>query len=132
MRRLGDKKNIGKNVKEEDTQAKETREETWEESGLELLTEEKKQTKRPNLYCVVMLNDDYTPMDFVVWIIQQVFHKPMEEATHLMLDIHNKGSSRMGVFTYDVAQSKVEQVHSLAVKNEYPLQCILEAEESDE
>lgn len=107
-------------------------ERSWEESELDLLTEERTQTKRPNLYSVVMLNDNYTPMDFVVWIIQQVFHKALEEATHLMLDIHNKGSSRLGVFTYDVAQSKVEEVHNLAEKNEHPLQCILEIEESDE
>ena len=119
------------NRKQEDTQEN-MGEEAWEEGGLELLTEERVQTKKPNLYCVVMLNDDYTPMDFVVWIIQQVFHKAMEEAAKLMLDVHNKGSSRIGVFTYDVAQSKVEQVHSLAEKHEYPLQCILETEESDE
>ena len=72
------------------------------------------------------------PMDFVVWIIQQIFHKPMAEATHLMMDVHNLGRGRLGVFSYDVAQSKAEQVHSLAEKNEYPLQCILEIEESSE
>ena len=102
----------------------------WEQDS-ELLTEERTQAKKPNFYCVLMLNDDYTPMDFVVWVIQEVFHKSVEEATQLMLNIHHKGSSRMGLFTYDIARTKIEQVHYFAEKNEYPLQCALELDKNN-
>ncbi len=105
-----------------------------EEEG-ELLTKEKQQTKqkpkRPNMYRVMMLNDDYTPMEFVVWVIIKIFHKSQQESTRLMLDVHNKGRGLMGVYTHDTARTKMEQVHLLAAQNEHPLQCVLEVEEGD-
>ncbi|MFO1519554.1 MAG: ATP-dependent Clp protease adapter ClpS [bacterium] len=100
-----------------------------EDSGIQTITEEKQEVKKPNLYRVILLNDDYTPMDFVVWVLQSVFHKPQEEATRLMLDVHQKGQGLCGVFTYDVAQTKVYQVKSLAQKYGHPLECIMEVEE---
>ncbi len=103
-----------------------------EKNGTNLLTEEKTKLKKPNMYCVFMINDNYTTMEFVTWIIQMIFHKSLQEATRLMLDVHTKGRGLMGVFTYDVARTKVEQVLAIAEKNEHPLQCILEAEVSDE
>ena len=87
---------------------------------LDLLTENRIRPKRPNLYCVILLNDDYTPMDFVVWILESVFYKSREQATHIMLEVHNKGRSRVGVYTYDIAQTKMEQVHAIATQNEHP------------
>ena len=95
-------------------------------------TKTKPKTKRPSLYRVVMLNDDYTPMDFVVWVLQKIFHKGMEEATRLMLEVHHKGKSVVGVYTHDVARTKVQQVHSAAEQNEHPLQCVLEVEDGDD
>lgn len=105
----------------------------WDEGGeTQLLTKRRQKTKRPSLYRVVMLNDDYTPMDFVVWVLQKIFHKGMEEATRLMLEVHHKGKSVVGVYTHDVARTKVQQVHSAAEQNEHPLQCVLEVEDGDD
>jgi len=103
-----------------------------EDGDVELLTRERIKPKRPRRYLVVMLNDDYTPMEFVVWILQRVFHKGMEEATRLMLEVHTKGKSVAGVYTHDVAKTKVAQVHQLAEQNRHPLQCRLEVEEGDD
>ncbi len=89
---------------------------------------EKTDLKKPNLYCVLILNDDYTPMEFVVWVLQKVFHKPLEEATHLMLQVHTQGRGLCGVFTHDIAQTKVYQVKTLAEQHGHPLECVLEAE----
>lgn len=97
-----------------------------------VITEEKVRTRRPNRYAVVLLNDDYTPMEFVVWLLQTVFHKPHGEATRLMLDVHNKGRGVCGVYTLDVAQTKVDRVHAIARQHEHPLQAVIEAEEGDE
>lgn len=97
-----------------------------------LLTERKVKLKRPSMYRVVMLNDDYTPMEFVVWVIQKVFHKAIEESTRLMLEVHTRGRSVIGVYPHDVARTKVQQVHALAERNQHPLQCILEVEEGDD
>lgn len=106
----------------------------YEDDGgdTQLLTERRQKTKRPAMYRVVMLNDDYTPMDFVVFVLQKVFHKGMEDATRLMLEVHHKGKSVVGVYTHDVARTKVQQVHGLAEQNEHPLQCVLEVEDGDE
>ncbi len=95
------------------------------------LTEEKTQLKKPSRYSVVMLDDDYTPMEFVVCVIEKIFHKAREEATRIMLDVHNKGRATVGSYTHDVALSKVEQVHNLAEQDQHPLQCVLEAERND-
>jgi ATP-dependent Clp protease adaptor protein ClpS len=82
--------------------------------------------KRPALYRVVMHNDDFTPMDFVVDILVQVFQRPAAEATQVMLDIHNKGVGTAGIYTYDIAMSKSYQVHRLAEEREHPLRCTVE------
>lgn len=82
--------------------------------------------KRPPMYKVILLNDDYTPMDFVVTVLEQIFRHPHEEAVRLMLQIHEKGAATCGVFTRDVAETKVDQVIEYARINDYPLQCALE------
>lgn len=82
--------------------------------------------KMPHQYRVILLNDDYTPMDFVISIIMTIFHKPFEDATMIMLDVHKKGRGLVGVYTYDIAVTKTMQVHELAKQNEYPLKCIYE------
>lgn len=75
----------------------------------------------PKLFKVIIHNDNYTTMDFVVEVIIKIFHKPAAEATKLMLEVHNKGSAIAGVYPYDIALTKVAEVHDLAKKNEYPL-----------
>lgn len=105
----------------------------WGDDGdTQLLTEKRQKTKKPSMYRVVMLNDDYTPMDFVVWVLQKIFHKGMEDATRSMLEVHHKGKSVVGVYTHDVARTKVQQVHNMAEQNEHPLQCVMEVEDGDE
>lgn len=82
-------------------------------------------TKRPSLYGVVMLNDDYTPMEFVVDILQSVFHKNHEEATEIMFHVHNRGSCLCGVYTSEIAETKVTQVVEEAQRNQHPLRCAI-------
>ncbi len=82
--------------------------------------------KKPSMYKVLMLNDDYTPMEFVVHVLQRFFSKTSEEATRIMLHVHQKGVGVCGVFTFEVAETKVTQVMDLARKNQHPLQCTLE------
>jgi ATP-dependent Clp protease adaptor protein ClpS len=84
--------------------------------------------KKPSLYKVLMLNDDYTPMEFVVHVLERYFSKTTEEATRIMLHVHQKGVGVCGVFTFEVAETKVNQVMELARKNQHPLQCTLEKE----
>ncbi len=93
----------------------------------EVLTKERTKLARPPMYRVVILNDDYTPMEFVVWVLTVVFYKPQAEATRLMLDVHNKGRGVCGVFTHDVARTKALAVETLAKKHEHPLKAVLEA-----
>jgi ATP-dependent Clp protease adaptor protein ClpS len=93
-----------------------------------LLAEPKVKTKRPPLFKVVLMNDDYTPMDFVVFLLKDIFHRTHEEAISIMLEIHHKGEGICGVFTRDVAETKAELVITLARRNEYPLQCRVEKE----
>jgi ATP-dependent Clp protease adaptor protein ClpS len=93
-----------------------------------LVVEPKVRTARPPFYKVLLLNDDFTPMDFVVLILKQVFHKPHEDAIRVMLEVHNSGAGTCGVFTRDVAETKVDQVVAIARKNEHPLQCVMEKE----
>ncbi|GAJ27640.1 Clp protease adaptor protein ClpS [Acidomonas methanolica] len=83
-------------------------------------------TRRPAMYKVLMLNDDYTPMEFVVHVLERFFHKSREEATNIMLHVHKRGVGVCGVFTYEVAESKVTQVMDLARQNQHPLQCTIE------
>ena len=82
--------------------------------------------KKPSMYKVLMLNDDYTPMEFVVHVLQRFFNKTSEEATRIMLHVHQKGVGVCGVFTFEVAETKVTQTMDLARKNQHPLQCTLE------
>lgn len=89
-------------------------------------TSDKNDAKRPALYRVVMHNDDFTPMDFVIDILVQVFQRPAAEATQVMLDIHNKGAGTAGIYTYDIAMSKKNQVHRLAEDQRHPLRCTVE------
>lgn len=84
------------------------------------------ETREPKLYRVILCNDDYTTMDFVIEILIVVFHKPAAEATRIMLDVHKKGKGLCGVYTYDIATTKIDQVHQLARKREFPLKCSLE------
>jgi ATP-dependent Clp protease adaptor protein ClpS len=84
--------------------------------------------KKPSMYKVLMLNDDYTPMEFVVHVLERYFQKSTEEATRIMLHVHQKGVGVCGVFTFEVAETKVNQVMELARKNQHPLQCTLEKE----
>ncbi len=83
-------------------------------------------TKRPSLYRVLLLNDDYTPMEFVIHVLERFFQKGQEEATRIMLHVHNHGVGECGVFTYEVAETKVTQVMDLARKHQHPLQCVME------
>lgn len=97
-------------------------------SGTGLLTRSETKTKKPSMYKVLLLNDDYTPMEFVVHILQRFFRMNMEQATEVMLHVHQRGVGVCGVFTYEVAETKVNQVLSFARQHEHPLQCTLEKE----
>lgn len=96
------------------------------ESGV--LTETRAKTQRPPLYKVLMLNDDYTPMEFVVHVLEQCFGMSRDAAVQVMLTVHQKGVAVVGVFTYEVAETKVTQVMDLARRNQHPLQCTMEKE----
>ena len=93
----------------------------------ELLEEVEKELKEPDMYNVVLHNDDYTTREFVVEVLQIVFHKPAIEATRIMLDVHKKGRGVVGVYSWDVAQSKAAMVHRMAKEREFPLKCTVEA-----
>ncbi|WP_135209647.1 ATP-dependent Clp protease adapter ClpS [Vitreimonas flagellata] len=85
-------------------------------------------TKKPSLYRVLLLNDDYTPMEFVIYVLERFFQKNRDEATTIMLHVHQNGVGVCGVFTYEVAETKVAQVLDLARRHEHPLQCTMEKE----
>jgi ATP-dependent Clp protease adaptor protein ClpS len=86
----------------------------------------KTKTQRPNLYRVLLLNDDYTPMEFVVHVLERFFGKDHEAATRIMLHVHHHGIGECGVYTYEVAETKVTQVMDFARKHQHPLQCVME------
>ena len=86
----------------------------------------KPKTKRPNLYRVLILNDDYTPMEFVVAVVQEYFNKDRETATQIMLQVHRDGKGTCGVYPKDIASTKVELVLTHAKKEGHPLQCVME------
>jgi ATP-dependent Clp protease adaptor protein ClpS len=90
------------------------------------ITRTKPKTQRPNMYRVLLLNDDYTPMEFVVLVLQDVFNKSREDAMRIMLHVHNKGVGECGVYPYEVAETKVTRVMDTARKNQHPLQCVME------
>jgi ATP-dependent Clp protease adaptor protein ClpS len=91
-----------------------------------VITKTKPQTKRPSLYRVLLLNDDYTPMEFVIHVLERFFNKDREAATRIMLHVHNHGIGECGIFTYEVAETKVTQVMDFARKHQHPLQCVME------
>ena len=93
-----------------------------------LLLKPRPKTKKPSLYKVLILNDDYTPMEFVIHILERFFNKNKQEATDIMLHVHRRGVGLCGVFTYEVAETKVNQVMDFARANEQPLQCTMEKE----
>jgi ATP-dependent Clp protease adaptor protein ClpS len=91
-------------------------------------TKEQIKTKKPPLYKCVLLNDDYTPMEFVVEILKEVFYKQHAEATRIMLHVHQNGMGIAGVYPYEIAETKVRTVEELARESQYPLKCVLEKE----
>lgn len=95
-------------------------------TGTGIVTKTRPKTKKPSLYKVLLLNDDYTPMEFVVHVLERFFQKTREEATRIMLHVHRRGVGVCGVFTYEVAETKVTQVMDLARQNQHPLQCTIE------
>ena len=102
------------------------------DSGMEedtgLLLEARPKTKKPSMYKVLLLNDDYTPMEFVVHIVEKFFAKNRAEATDIMMHVHRRGVGICGIFTYEIAETKVAQVMDYARANEQPLQCTMEKE----
>ncbi|GAB6853567.1 hypothetical protein JCM15831A_05910 [Asaia astilbis] len=100
--------------------------ENGDESHISVVIQARPETRRPAMYKVLMLNDDYTPMEFVVHVLERFFSKSREEATNIMLNVHKKGVGVCGVFTFEVAESKVTQVMDLARQNQHPLQCMIE------
>jgi Uncharacterized conserved protein len=102
---------------------------TGDEDGRTVLvTKTRPKTKKPSLYKVLLLNDDYTPMEFVVHVLEKYFNKGREEATRIMLHVHQKGVGVCGVYTFEVAETKVTQVMDFSRQHGHPLQCTLEKE----
>lgn len=91
-------------------------------------TRQKTQTAQPQQWKVLLLNDDYTPMDFVVYVLERFFNKQSEEANRIMMHVHQKGVGICGVYTYEVAETKVAQVTNFARQHQHPLQCTMEKE----
>ena len=85
-----------------------------------------KKLKKPHYYKVVLLNDDFTPVDFVVLVLEKIFHRSTSEAQRIMKEVHNKGSGVAGVFHYELAETKAHQANSYSQSHQYPLQCVLE------
>jgi ATP-dependent Clp protease adaptor protein ClpS len=94
--------------------------------GTAVITKTKPQTKRPSLYRVLLLNDDYTPMEFVVHVLERFFNKDHESAHRIMMHVHQHGIGECGIYTYEVAETKVTQVMDFARKHQHPLQCVME------
>ena len=98
------------------------------DSAEDVQSRTKHRTKEPNLFRVLLHNDDYTTMDFVVEILMTVFHKTIEESTRIMLNVHKKGIGVCGIYTYELAETKVDTVERLARANGFPLKCTMERE----
>ncbi|WP_245228565.1 ATP-dependent Clp protease adapter ClpS [Pontixanthobacter sp. CEM42] len=96
------------------------------DSDVGVVTKTQAKTKKPSQYKVLLLNDDYTPMEFVVIILKRFFRMDMEQATRVMLHVHQKGVGVCGIYSYEVAETKVNQVMDFAKENQHPLQCTLE------
>lgn len=99
-----------------------------DEGRVGIVTKTRPKTKKPSLYKVLLLNDDYTPMEFVVLVLQRFFSKGQEEATRIMLHVHQKGVGICGVYTYEVAETKVTLVMDFSRQHGHPLQCTMEKE----
>lgn len=97
-----------------------------DDDGTGTVTLTRTKTKKPSMYKVLILNDDYTPMEFVVYVLQRFFSKSAEDATKIMLHVHQTGVGICGVFTYEVAETKVTQVMDMARQHDHPLQCTME------
>jgi ATP-dependent Clp protease adaptor protein ClpS len=95
-------------------------------SGTAVITRTRTQPQRPSMYRVLLLNDDYTPMEFVISVLRTYFHKDLEDANRIMWQVHNQGVGECGVYTYEVADTKVTQVMDHARKHQHPLQCVME------
>ena len=93
-----------------------------------VITQTKPKTQKPSMYRVLILNDDYTPMEFVVHVLERFFNKGREDATRIMLHVHHKGVGICGVYTYEIAETKVAQVMDFARQHQHPLQCTMEKE----
>lgn len=96
--------------------------------GTDVLTENQQKLEKPPLYKVMLHNDNYTTMEFVVFVLMNVFHHSENDAIHIMLQVHNQGVGIAGVYTYEIAETKAAKVISLAQENDYPLLCTLEEE----
>ena len=94
--------------------------------GTIVVAETGTETKKPSLYKVLLLNDDYTPMEFVVYVLERIFRKGRDEATQIMLHVHQKGIGVCGVYPFEIAETKVSQVEDVARRNQHPLQCTME------
>lgn len=94
-------------------------------------TKARSRTKKPSMYRVLMLNDDYTPMEFVVHVLEKFFAKSHDDAVRIMLHVHHRGVGVCGVFTYEVAETKVNQVMDLARQHQHPLQCTIEKDSNE-
>ena len=101
---------------------------TDEEGKTGLVTKTRPKTRKPNLYKVLLLNDDYTPMEFVILILEKFFNKRHEEASRIMLHVHQRGVGVCGVYTFEVAETKVTQVMDFSRQHDHPLQCTMEKE----
>src|ERR1700757_350072 len=97
-------------------------------TGTGIVTKTRPKTKKPSLYKVLLLNDDYTPMEFVVHILEKIFGKTREEAVDVMLHVHRHGVGVCGIFTFEVAETKVAQVIEFSRRHQHPLQCTMEKE----
>jgi len=95
-------------------------------TGTGVVAKTRPKTKKPSLYKVLILNDDYTPMEFVVHVLEKFFQKDVEAATKIMLHVHHHGIGECGIFTYEIAETKVTQVMDFARKHQHPLQCVME------
>ena len=93
------------------------------EEDLGVITKEKPDIKKPNMYAVVLINDDYTPMEFVIYVLQTIFKKNYEEAKKVMLLVHNEGKGICGIFPLDIAETKANQVIEFSRINQHPLEC---------
>ena len=94
--------------------------------GTSVITRVQPKVKRPSLYRVLLINDDYTPMEFVIHVLERFFQKDREAATKIMLQVHNHGVGECGVYTYEVAETKVMQVMDFSREHQHPLQCVME------